>query len=106
LIFHRNMATQSQPPEARSAWSVLRYRDFRLMYVSQFLSVTGSVMQFAAVNWHIWALTHNKALLGVVGLSRVVPIIILSLFGGVVCDAIDRRRFLIVTQTATLVFAL
>jgi MFS family permease len=90
------------PVAARSAWSVLRYRDFRLMFIAQLIAVTGGAIQLAAVNWHIWSITHDEAALGLVGLVRVVPIIALSLLGGVVSDAVDRRRLLLVTQLATL----
>src|SRR4051812_22621470 len=99
------MANLSHSP-AHSAWSVFRYRDFRLMYITQFIATTGWWIQMAAVNWHIWSLTHNEAALGLVGLVRVIPIIILSLLGGVVSDAVDRRRLLLLTQSATLIFTL
>jgi MFS family permease len=87
-----------------SSWSVLRYRDYRLMYFSQMISVTGGSMLLAAANWHIWNLTHDEAALGLLGLVRVVPIIALSLIGGVVSDAVNRRRLLLSTQFATIIF--
>jgi MFS family permease len=94
-----------QPDPGRSSWSVLRYRDFRLMYFAQMLAVTGGAMQLAAINWHVWSLTTNEAALGLLGLVRVGPIIALSLLGGVVSDAIDRRRLLVITQIATFLSA-
>jgi MFS family permease len=78
----------------------LRYRDYRLLWVGQMISVTGSQMQSATLNWHIYQLTHEPIYLGLLGLARVVPIIIFSLVGGVVADAIDRRRLMVVTQSA------
>jgi MFS family permease len=93
------------PVVGRSSWAVLHYRDFRLMYGAQFVSATGSSVLLAAVNWHIWSITHDKLALGLVGLVRVLPIIALSLLGGVVSDAVDRRRLLIVTQFMALLFA-
>src|SRR5262249_13950112 len=91
--------------QSRTSWSVLRYRDFRMMYFAQMVAVTGGAIQLAAVNWHIWSLTKNEAALGLVGLVRVIPIIALALLGGVVSDAFDRRRMLLITQAATLIFA-
>ncbi|MEP7289200.1 MAG: MFS transporter [Chloroflexota bacterium] len=86
-----------------SSWSVLAHREFRLMFLTQFIVQAGATIQVASVDWHIWGLTHDKLALGLVGLVRVVPIIILSLLGGVVSDAVDRRRLLLVTQSLTLI---
>lgn len=77
----------------------LRYRDFRLLWIGQFISVMGSQMQTATLNWHIYELTHQPIYLGLVGLARLVPIVVFSLAGGVVADAIDRRRLMIMTQS-------
>lgn len=62
-------------------------------------------MQFVAINWHVYLLTKSAFALGLVGLFRGVPIIVCSLAGGVVADAIDRKRLMIVTQTVMLVSA-
>src|SRR5215211_7339065 len=89
----------------RSAFSALRYRDFRLLWLGQIVSVTGSQMQFVAINWHVYLLTKSAFALGLVGLFRGVPIIICSLAGGVVADALDRKRLMMVTQTVMLASA-
>ena len=88
-----------------SAFAALRHRDFRLLWLGQIVSVTGSQMQFVAINWHVYLLTKSPFALGLVGLFRGVPIIICSLAGGVVADAIDRKRLMIVTQTVMLTSA-
>ena len=88
-----------------SAFAALRHRDFRLLWLGQIVSVTGSQMQFVAINWHVYLLTKSPFALGLVGLFRGVPIIICSLAGGVVADAIDRKRLMIVTQTIMLMCA-
>jgi len=62
-------------------------------------------MQFVAINWHVYLLTKSAFALGLIGLFRGVPIIICSLAGGVVADAIDRKRLMIVTQTVMLTSA-
>lgn len=95
----------SSPEASGSAWSVLRHPGFRWFFIAQIFSVTGSAMQLAAVNWDVWRITHNELALGVVGLVRIVPIIVLSLLGGVVADAMDRRRLQLATQTLMLIFA-
>lgn len=62
-------------------------------------------MQFVAINWHVYLLTKSALALGLVGLFRGVPVILCSLAGGVVADAIDRKRLMIVTQTVMLASA-
>jgi MFS family permease len=62
-------------------------------------------MQFVAINWHVYLLTKSAFALGLVGLFRGIPIIICSLAGGVVADAVDRKRLMVVTQTVMLVSA-
>src|SRR6266436_4344365 len=96
----------SMPPggrERRTAFSSLRHRDFRLLWLGQIISVTGSQMQMVAINWHIYLITHSALALGMVGLFRAGPIILCSLLGGVVADVIDRRRLMMVTQSLMLV---
>ncbi len=89
-------------PERRTAFASLRHRDFRLLWMGQIVSVTGSQMQMVAINWHIYLLTHSAFALGLVGLFRAGPIVLCSLIGGVVADVIDRRRLMMATQTVML----
>lgn len=66
------------------------------------------MMQSAAILWHVSLLVpdHQKGLaLGMVGLVRVVPIIIFSMAGGVVADAMNRRKVMLLTQSALTVLA-
>jgi MFS family permease len=62
-------------------------------------------MQFVAINWHVYVLTKSAFALGLVGLFRGAPIIICSLVGGVVADAVDRKRLMIATQSVMLLSA-
>jgi len=80
----------------------LQHRNYRLLWVGQLLSMSGSLMQSAAVLWHVTLLVpeHKALALGLVGLVRVVPIVVFSMLGGVVADALDRRRLMLATQTA------
>ena len=91
------MSVQSKP----SSLVALRYSNYRLLWFGQLVSFSGSMMQNAAVLWHVSLLVpdNQKGIaLGLVGLVRVLPIIIFSLIGGVVADAVDRVRLLIITQ--------
>src|SRR5256885_1347023 len=93
------------PTERRSSFRALRHRDFRLLWLGQLVSATGSQMQTVAINWHVYLLTKSALALGMVGLVRVVPIVLCSLIGGVVADAVDRKRLMILTQTTMLLSA-
>ena len=55
-------------------------------------------MRQAAVAWQIYVLTHSPVALGALGLVRAAPILLFSIFGGVVADTLDRRKLLLVTQ--------
>ena len=73
--------------------------------MGQIVSVTGSQMQSVAINWHVYLLTKSAFALGMVGFFKGVPIVLCSLMGGVVADAMDRRRLMIATQTVMLISA-
>lgn len=96
-----NLVTESIDKRP-SAFSSLRHRDFRLLWSGQVVSVIGSQMQSAAINWHIYLLTGSPLALGIVGACRAIPIIVCSLAGGVVADVVDRRRLMMVTQSVML----
>ena len=84
-----------------ASFVALRHRNFRLIWLGLLLSFTGSMMQNAALLWHVSLLVapDRKGLaLGLVGLVKVVPIIIFSMISGVVADAWDRRKVMLATQ--------
>src|SRR5437764_7403188 len=95
----------NDPGQRQTAFSSLRHRDFRLLWLGQIVSVTGSQMQLVAINWHVYLLTKSALALGLVGLFRGLPVILCSLAGGVVADAVDRKRLMVATQTIMLVSA-
>ena len=80
-------------------YDALRFRDFRSFWSAQLVSQTGSQMQVVAINWHVYLLTGSPLALGLLGLVRVVPVIVFSLWGGVVADRKDRRGVLLVSQS-------
>src|SRR2546428_1508878 len=90
-----------EPQRARpSPFLALRNRDFRILWSGLLVSISGSQMQTAAIHWHIWQLTRSPLALGMTGLARLLPIVVFSLVGGVVADTRDRRRVVLVTQSA------
>jgi MFS family permease len=94
---------------SRRSFVALQHRNFRLIWIGLLVSFSGSMMQNAALLWHVSLLVsaERKGLaLGLVGLVRVVPVIVFSLISGVVADAWDRRKLMLFTQTAAAVVSL
>ena len=92
-------------PRLARRFPALTSRDFRLFWSGQFVSRAGTNMQNTALNWHLYTLTHSPLALGMLGLVRFVPVIILSLLGGTLADAVNRRRLMLVTQTIVMINA-
>jgi MFS family permease len=94
----------------RRALAALTHRNFRLLWIGTLISMSGSFMRTAAILWHVTLLVpeDRKALaLGIVGLARVGPIVVFSFVSGVVADALDRRKLMLLTNLAmTLVSAI
>ena len=93
---------------SRQSLVALQHRNFRLIWIGLFVSFAGSMMQNAALLWHVSLLVppDRKGLaLGMVGLVRVVPITIFSMISGVVADAWDRRKLMLCTQMASTIVA-
>ncbi len=82
------------------------YRDFKIYLPSQFISSTGSQMQFVALNWHIYELTHSALALGLIGLLRFLPILFFSLIGGSVADAHNRKKVLYITESSLAILSI
>jgi len=77
----------------------LRHRDFRLLWFGLLISISGSMMQNAAILWHVSEVDHNPVALGMVGLVRVIPVIGLSFVSGIIADRFDRRKVMFFSQT-------
>jgi MFS family permease len=85
----------------RSFLAALTHRNFRLLFLGTLVSMSGSFMRNAAVLWHVSLLAppEKKALaLGMVGLVRVAPIFLFSFVSGIVADAGDRRKLMMLTN--------
>ncbi len=96
------------PPADASTFVALRHRNFRLLWFGQLVSMSGTMMQAAAVLWHVSLLAPPgwKALaLGMVGLARIGPILVFGLWSGVVADAVDRRRLMLAAQSVMMLTA-
>ena len=75
-------------------------RNFRLFLSGQFLSAVGTWMNFTATGWLVWEITHSGSALGLNSALQFGPVLLFGAFGGVLADRFDKRRILIVTQSA------
>jgi MFS family permease len=94
-----------QPQLTEHPFRVLRYRDFRLIWSAEVLSQTGTQIQRVAVAWQVFELTGDPFQLGLLGLVRFLPLFLFGLAGGVAADRHDRRKTLILSQSALMVVA-
>ncbi len=83
----------------------LRYRNYRLFFFGQGLSLIGTWMQMIAMSWLVYALTKDPKFLGYVGFMGQIPTLFLGAFLGVLVDRWNRHRTIIVTQTLAMIQA-
>jgi MFS family permease len=79
----------------------LKNKRFFMLWAGLLISIAGSQMQLAAIHWHIRTLTGtpDPLALGGIGLARILPVIVFSLFGGAFADTYNRRTILFITQS-------
>lgn len=103
-----NSAIPPVTPGRFAAFTALRYRDFRLLWIGQIVSLIGTQMRNVAINWQIYQLAlvndtmKPEIALGLIGLARVIPLVLTALFSGLIADRVDRRKILIFTSFAAL----
>jgi MFS family permease len=81
-------------------WRSFRHRNFRILFPANALSNIGTWVQIIAQDWLVLQLTDNNGFyLGLVTAIQFVPVMLLSLHGGVLADRVDKRKLLIATNT-------
>ncbi|HEU0053199.1 MAG TPA: MFS transporter, partial [Longimicrobium sp.] len=96
------VAPVSEAPP-RDPWAALRHRNFRVFYLGQLLSLTGSWMQSTAQGWLVLDLTNSSLLLGIVTAAGSLPVLLFTLYAGVVADRMDKRMIILRAQAAATV---
>lgn len=94
------------PIAARHPFHALRHRNFRLFFFGQFVSLVGTWMQVVAQGWLVLELSNSPFLVGLVTSLESLPILLLTLYGGVLADRVDRRRAITWLQAGMLVESL
>lgn len=83
----------------------LQHRNYRLYWTGQLISLVGTHMQRAAQTWLVLTLTSDPFALGLVVAAQWGPVLVFGLFGGIVADALAKRRTLIATQAISMALA-
>ena len=83
----------------------LRYRNFRLFFYGQSISLIGTWIQRITVPWLVYRLTGSVFLLGLVGFAGQIPTFLMSPFAGVLIDRWNRHKILVITQILALIQA-
>src|ERR1044072_6662287 len=96
---------QSAGQGNKSIFRALRYRNYRLFFMGQGVSLIGTWMQQVAMGWLVYRLTNSVLLLGILGFAGQVPAFLLGLFAGVLSDRFNKHRILILTQSLAMLQA-
>jgi MFS family permease len=83
----------------------LQYRNYRLFFVGQLISLVGTWMQMVAQSWLVYRLTGSSFLLGSVGFASQIPVFLLAFIGGSVADRYNRHKIVIGTQISSMILA-
>jgi len=89
----------------KRGFHALQVRNYRLFWIGQMISQTGSWMQRTAQDWLVLQLTHSPFALGLVTALQFLPVLLLSLIGGVITDRWPKHRLVTITQVAALLQA-
>src|SRR2546423_4073394 len=90
----------------RKTFSALKHRNFRLFFIGQLISFTGTWMTTTAQGWLVYQLTGSKALLGIVAAAASAPMLVFSTWGGWIADRYPKRSVIVVTQLCSMSISL
>src|SRR4051794_5043574 len=76
----------------------LRHRDYRLLFIAQFVSFLGTMITYVALPYQIYRATGSSLSVGLLGVAELVPLLATAFIGGALADAVDRRRMAIATD--------
>jgi MFS family permease len=93
-------------PKLPEALRALRYRNYRLFFSGQLVSLIGTWMQIVAQSWLVYRLTGQAAMLGLVAFAGQIPVFLLATMGGMASDHMRAHTLIVITQSASLVLTL
>src|SRR6186713_2310873 len=75
-----------------------KYRDYRLLYTGQLVSLFGSQVTTVAVPVQVYNITQSSLMVGLLGTVQLVPLLVFALLGGAYADSVDRRKLLVISE--------
>ncbi len=99
-------AANGKPSRLQVMFRALQYRNYRLFFMGQIISLVGTWMQSVAQSWLVYRLTGSSFLLGLVGFCGQFPVFLMAPVGGMLADRRSRHRIVIATQTSSMILAL
>jgi MFS family permease len=96
----------NQPP-SKISWALraFRYRNYRLFFSGQLISLIGTWMQQVAQAWLVYSMTHSSFMLGAVTFAGQIPVFLFTLLGGTVADRWSRHRIVVASQVVSMTLA-
>ncbi len=101
-----DMRADDIPEGPRHLLRALRHRNYRLFFIGQLISVSGTWMQSVAQSWLVYRLTGSAVWLGVVSFVALLPVFALAPLGGALADRRRRHRIILITQCLSMALAL
>jgi len=102
----QNLPVRRLTQMTRRTFRSLRVRNYRVWFIGQLVSLSGTWMQTVAQSWLVFSLTHNALYLGLTAALQFLPVLLFGTYGGVIADRLDKRRVLIATQALFMLQAL
>jgi len=90
----------------RKTFSAFQHRNFRLYFIGQLISFTGTWMTTTAQGWLVYQLTGSKALLGIVAAAASAPMLLFATYGGWIADRYPKRAVVVCTQISSMLLSL
>lgn len=91
----RNYFMQNDNTQAKDPYGAIRIPTFRTFLLSNIFFTVALLMQSTIIGWHVYVLTNDKLVLGLLGLSEAVPFIITTFYSGYLADTFSRRKIII-----------
>src|SRR5260370_41122467 len=100
-------SSETASPKGRiQTFRALRYRNFRLLWISLVVSSVGTWLQIVSQSLLVLQITHNSPIaLGIVSLAQAASFFLFAFIGGSIADQVDKRRFLLLTQSLSMLLA-
>lgn len=101
----KNKAKKGLKSYGKRSFSSLFVRNYRLYFIGQGISLSGTWLQTVAQSWLVLQLTHSGTLLGLVVAAQFLPVLIFGPYGGLIADRFNKRKLLYATQSVAMTLA-